>query len=100
MLLFVAAPDTVIPVTVVPVEDKDPIVLLLMLIVVEVLEQVIPNTDPPVPEDVRPVTTFEETVTGLVLPNVEPKLIPVIAPCPVIEEIVSFDNVLAVPPPQ
>ena len=99
-ILLVVAPLTVIPVTLALVEESELTALLLKFMIDEALEQVIPKTVPPVPVDDKPVTVLPEIVTVLVPEKVAPRVIPVIEPEPVMFEIVLFDKLFVVPPPQ
>ena len=81
-----------------PVEEKVPIVLLLILTVVEVFPHVRPMIAPPPPVELRPVMVLDATVSGFALfPELE-IVIPVIAFWLVIFVMVLFERVDVVPP--
>lgn len=97
--MFAPAPVTASPDTVdAPVEDKLPIVLPVILITGEVFAQVNPTTFPPVPVEEIPVMVFPEIVKGFAVLPEPPIFKQVIAPCPVIFEIVLLDIEDVVPP--
>ena len=79
-----------------PVDDNVEIALLLILMFEEIFEQVIPVTAPPVPVDVKLVIVLEKTETEVAVLTVDPIVIPVTEPCPVMFVMV-FDERLETP---
>ena len=94
------APVIIIPATVeeAPVEESVLIEFPDIVMTGDVLELVIPVTLPPVPVDDKFVMVLLDTVNGLPLLPELPKLIPVIAPCPVILFMVFVETEEVVPP--
>jgi hypothetical protein len=92
-------PEILIPDTALaPVDERPLIEEFEIKIPVDVFEQLIPVTVPPVPEDVNPVIVLP-LITELEAPlNELPKLIPVIVPCPLIVDSVLFEIDELVPP--
>ena len=82
-----------------PVEDNVLIEFRLIFTVVPILEQVIPVTAPPVPEETKPVIIFEFIFKRVGTWPEEPARIPTIEPAQEIFEIVLFDT-LFVPVPK
>lgn len=91
---LIITPDTV---DAEPVEDKLLSAFVVMLIGLFEFEQVIPVTFAPVPVEVRPVIVLDEKLHGPDPLKELPIVIPVIAPCEEIAEMV-FVLMLFVPP--
>ena len=75
-----------------PVLERVLIVLLLIFIVVDIFEQVIPETAPPVPVELKLFIVFDAIAIEVARFAAEPIVIPVIVLRPVIFVIVLLDK--------